>query len=216
MIIAFTGCRVNTTPRRENVNFLCYFRSLWRNFSTGSGAVLQSRVPLATGESRVSAYLPVNAWSGSDTTFAAISGGMIVYANGDGTYVRRLDAPEMAAGALTVANEGGTTKHMAVVAEHPELNVTLASNYPQTMEELTTAMVSGTGSIDVFSLNTDANPVARLIDKGYAADLSGYPELMAVAGRMDARFTESVMRDGKLYGLPVSLYTNAENNMACL
>lgn len=133
---------------------------------------------------------------------------MIVYANGDGTYVRRLDAPEMAAGALTVANEGGTTKHMAVVAEHPELNVTLASNYPQTMEELTTAMVSGTGSIDVFSLNTDANPVARLIDKGYAADLSGYPELMAVAGRMDARFTESVMRDGKLYGLPVSLYTN--------
>ena len=106
----------------------------------------------------------------------------------------------LAAGALTIANEGGTMKHMAVVAEHPELNVTLASNYPQTMEELTTAMVSGTGSIDVFSLNTDANPVARLIDKGYAADLSGYPELMAVAGRMDARFTESVMRDGKLVG----------------
>ena len=100
-------------------------------------------------------------------------------------------------------------KHMAVVAGSTELNVTLASNYPQTMERaLTTAMVSGTSSMDVFSLNTDANPVARLIDKGYAADLSGYPELMAVAGRMDARFTESVMRDGKLYGLPVSLYTS--------
>lgn len=165
-------------------------------------------VPLATGESRVSAYLPVNAWSGSDTTFAVLAGGMIVYANGDGAYVRRLDAPELAAGALTIANEGGTQKHMAVVAEHPELNVTLASNYPQTMEELTTAMVSGTGSIDVFSLTTNANPIARLIEKGYAADLSGYPELMAVAGRMDARFTDSVMRDGKLYGLPVSLYTN--------
>ncbi len=165
-------------------------------------------VPLATGESRVSAYLPVNAWSGSDTTFAAISGGMIVYANGDGTYVRRLDAPELAAGALTVANEGGTTKHMAVVAEHPELNVTLASEYPQTMEELTTAMVSGTGSMDVLCLTTSYNPVERLIDKGYAADLSGYPELMAVAGRMDPRFTQSVMRDGKLYALPVALSTN--------
>ena len=165
-------------------------------------------VPLATGESRVSAYLPVNAWSGSDTTFAALSGGMIVYANGDGTYVRRLDAPEMAAGALTVANEGGTTKHMAVVAEHPELNVTLASEYPQTMEELTTAMVSGTGSMDVLCLTTSYNPVERLIDKGYAADLSGYPELMAVAGRMDPRFTQSVMRDGKLYALPVALSTN--------
>jgi len=165
-------------------------------------------VPMATGESRVSAYLPVNAWSGSDTTFGALSGGMIVYANGDGAYVRRLDAPEMAAGALTVANEGGTTKHMAVVAEHPELNVTLASEYPQTMEELTTAMVSGTGSMDVLCLTTSYNPVERLIDKGYAADLSGYPELMAVAGRMDPRFTQSVMRDGKLYALPVALSTN--------
>ena len=165
-------------------------------------------MPLATGESRVSAYLPVNAWSGSDTTFGALSGGMIVYANGDGAYVRRLDTPELAAGALTIANEGGTMKHMAVVAEHPELNVTLASNYPQTMEELTTAMVSGTGSMDVLCLTTSYNPVERLIDKGYAADLSGYPELMAVAGRMDPRFTQSVMRDGKLYALPVALSTN--------
>ena len=188
------------------LNNLTYDRESDTAYYCGDATIYA--VPLATGESRVSAYLPVNAWSGSDTTFAALSGGMIVYANGDGTYVRRLDAPELAAGALTVANEGGTTKHMAVVAEHPELNVTLASEYPQTMEELTTAMVSGTGSMDVLCLTTSYNPVERLIDKGYAADMSGYPELMAVAGRMDPRFTQSVMRDGKLYALPVALSTN--------
>lgn len=188
------------------LNNLTYDRESDTAYYCGDATIYA--VPLATGESRVSAYLPVNAWSGSDTTFAALSGGMIVYANGDGTYVRRLDAPELAAGALTVANEGGTTKHMAVVAEHPELNVTLASEYPQTMEELTTAMVSGTGSMDVLCLTTSNNPVERLIAKGYAADMSGYPELMAVAGRMDPRFTQSVMRDGKLYALPVALSTN--------
>lgn len=188
------------------LNNLTYDRESDTAYYCGDATIYA--VPLATGESRVSAYLPVNAWSGSDTTFAALSGGMIVYANGDGTYVRRLDAPELAAGALTVANEGGTTKHMAVVAEHPELNVTLASEYPQTMEELTTAMVSGTGSMDVLCLTTSYNPVERLIDKGYAADMSGYPELMAVAGRMDPRFTQSIMRDGKLYALPVALSTN--------
>lgn len=188
------------------LNNLTYERESDTAYYCGDATIYA--VPLATGESRVSAYLPVNAWSGSDTTFAALSGGMIVYANGDGIYVRRLDAPELAAGALTVANEGGTTKHMAVVAEHPELNVTLASEYPQTMEELTTAMVSGTGSMDVLCLTTSYNPVERLIDKGYAADMSGYPELMAVAGRMDPRFTQSVMRDGKLYALPVALSTN--------
>lgn len=188
------------------LNNLTYDRESDTAYYCGDATIYA--VPLATGESRVSAYLPVNAWSGSDTTFAALSGGMIVYANGDGTYVRRLDAPELAAGALTVANEGGTTKHMAVVAEHPELNVTLASEYPQTMEELTTAMVSGTGSMDVLCLTTSNNPVERLIAKGYAADMSGYPELMAVVGRMDPRFTQSVMRDGKLYALPVALSTN--------
>lgn len=200
------GTTLVATLNGSYLNNLTYDRESDTAYYCGDATIYA--VPLATGESRVSAYLPVNAWSGSDTTFAAISGGMIVYANGDGTYVRRLDAPEMAAGALTVANEGGTTKHMAVVAEHPELNVTLASNYPQTMEELTTAMVSGTGSMDVLCLTTSYNPVERLIDKGYAADLSGYPELMAVAGRMDPRFTQSVMRDGKLYALPVALSTN--------
>ena len=200
------GTTLVATLNGSYLNNLTYDRESDTAYYCGDATIYA--VPLATGESRVSAYLPVNAWSGSDTTFAAISGGMIVYANGDGTYVRRLDAPEMAAGALTVANEGGTTKHMAVVAEHPELNVTLASEYPQTMEELTTAMVSGTGSMDVLCLTTSYNPVERLIDKGYAADLSGYPELMAVAGRMDPRFTQSVMRDGKLYALPVALSTN--------
>lgn len=200
------GTTLVATLNGSYLNNLTYDRESDTAYYCGDATIYA--VPMATGESRVSAYLPVNAWSGSDTTFAAISGGMIVYANGDGTYVRRLDAPEMAAGALTVANEGGTTKHMAVVAEHPELNVTLASEYPQTMEELTTAMVSGTGSMDVLCLTTSYNPVERLIDKGYAADLSGYPELMAVAGRMDPRFTQSVMRDGKLYALPVALSTN--------
>ena len=200
------GTTLVATLNGSYLNNLTYDRESDTAYYCGDATIYA--VPLATGESRVSAYLPMNAWSGSDTTFAAISGGMIVYANGDGTYVRRLDAPEMAAGALTVANEGGTTKHMAVVAEHPELNVTLASEYPQTMEELTTAMVSGTGSMDVLCLTTSYNPVERLIDKGYAADLSGYPELMAVAGRMDPRFTQSVMRDGKLYALPVALSTN--------
>ena len=200
------GTTLVATLNGSYLNNVTYDRESDTAYYCGDATIYA--VPMATGESRVSAYLPVNAWSGSDTTFAALSGGMIVYANGDGTYVRRLDAPELAAGALTVANEGGTTKHMAVVAEHPELNVTLASEYPQTMEELTTAMVSGTGSMDVLCLTTSYNPVERLIDKGYAADLSGYPELMAVAGRMDPRFTQSVMRDGKLYALPVALSTN--------
>lgn len=200
------GTTLVATLNGSYLNNLTYDRESDTAYYCGDATIYA--VPMATGESRVSAYLPVNAWSGSDTTFGALSGGMIVYANGDGAYVRRLDTPELAAGALTVANEGGTTKHMAVVAEHPELNVTLASEYPQTMEELTTAMVSGTGSMDVLCLTTSYNPVERLIDKGYAADMSGYPELMAVAGRMDPRFTQSVMRDGKLYALPVALSTN--------
>lgn len=77
------------------LNNLTYDRESDTAYYCGDATIYA--VPLATGESRVSAYLPVNAWSGSDTTFGALSGGMIVYANGDGAYVRRLDTPELAA-----------------------------------------------------------------------------------------------------------------------
>lgn len=173
-------------------------------------------LPGLAGEPHVSAYLPVTTYQGADQSFFLLDGGMIVYAGYEGAYVRRLDAPGVENGALTIYGEGGSDRHMAVVAEHPEISITQSDDYFSDMEQLTAAMVSGENTVDVLRLSMANAPLSRLIDKGYAADLSGYPELMALAQRMDPRFIQPLMRDGRLYALPVavSAYTLGVNQQA--
>ena len=69
-------------------------------------------------------------------------------------------------------------------------------------------MVSGQNAVDVLRLDSDYSPLSRLIDKGYALDLSPYPELMQIAQTMDPKVTAPCMRDGKLYAMPVDLYSS--------
>lgn len=166
------------------------------------GAVVYA-LPGVTGEARVSAYLPMQVWQ--EQALAYLDGGMIVHESWQGVYVRALDAPGISEGALVVYGEGGTDKHAAVVEKHPELPVTLSDTYYGTMEQLTAAMVSGEDTVDVLRLDVGNTPVERLIQKGYAADLSGYPELVAVVQRMDGAVRDVLYRDGKLYGVPVDI-----------
>ncbi|MCI5956211.1 MAG: hypothetical protein MRZ54_04440 [Clostridiales bacterium] len=167
-----------------------------------SGATVYA-LPGVTGEARVSAYLPISAWM--EQPIAYLDGGMIVHESWQGAYVRALDAPGIGEGALVIYGEGGSNKHAAVVDAHPELPITMSDSYYGTMEQLTAAMVGGEDTVDVLRLAVETAPVERLIQKGYAADLSGYPELMAVVRRMDAPFSEVLCRDGKLYGVPVNV-----------
>lgn len=64
-------------------------------------------------------------------------------------------------------------------------------------------MVSDTNTYDVLFLSLNYMPVDRLLQKGYCADLSGDEALMDVARSMYPQFGEILMKDGKLYGLPV-------------
>lgn len=160
-------------------------------------------LPGVTGEARVSAYLPMQVWQ--EQFLAYLDGGMIVHESWQGVYVRALDAPGISEGALVIYGEGGTDKHAAVVEKHPELPVTMSDTYYATMEQLTAAMISGEDTVDVLRLDVGNTPVERLIQKGYAADLSGYAELTAVVQRMDGAVRDVLYRDGKLYGVPVDI-----------
>ncbi len=164
-------------------------------------------------EPTVSAYLPSEAWSGDGQSFLLLEGGLYVYAGYQGVMVRKLDMPGVENGALTIAGDYGTSAHIAAVAAHPELSITVSSKYYGNMEDLTTAMLSGENAVDVIRLTSSNSPLDRLIVKGYAADLSGFADIASVAARMDGRFTEALTRDGKLYGLPVdfSSYTVGYN-----
>ena len=160
-------------------------------------------LPGVTGEARASAYLPLPVWT--EQPVAYLNGGMIVHESWQGAFVRALDASGISEGALVIYGEGGSDKHAAVVEAHPELPITMSESYYSTMEQLTAAMVSGEDTVDVLRLEVSTAPVERLIQKGYAADLSGYPELMAIVQRMAEPFKDVLYRDGKLYGVPVNV-----------
>ena len=96
---------------------------------------------------------------------------------------------------------------------HPEISVEAAGDYASDLETLTQAMVSDTNTYDVLFLSLNYMPVDRLLQKGYCADLTDDEALMKAAESMYPQFGEILMKDGKLYGLPVdaNAYTYSVN-----
>lgn len=172
------------------------------------GSVVSS-LPLSGGEERVSAYLAGNVWRGSDGGVCLLSCGMIAVADYEGLTLRGLDMPGVENGALVVSGEYGSEEHRAVLAARPDISVAINDSWYNDLEAITTAMLSSDAAVDVMKLDSSYSPLDKLIDKGYALCLSDYPEIMETAGRIDPRFLEPYMRDGKLYAVPCGIYANS-------
>lgn len=83
-----------------------------------------------------------------------------------------------------------------------------ANSYYDSLEAFSQAMVSGNDSLDVMTLYANQSMFTAMRDKGYCADLSGYPELVAAVQRMHPCFQDIVTKDGKIYGIPVEAYSS--------
>ncbi|MEG1775256.1 MAG: extracellular solute-binding protein [Clostridia bacterium] len=191
--------------KSESDTGLCYRQS--NNTAYFASAASIYSLPNMQGELKLSAYMPNTLYSGSSrgSVLSVLESGVIAACSYNGVNIRALDMPGIENGALTIEGEYGSNQHNAVIAAHPELNITLSSDYHSSLEEYTAAMVSGENSLDIVLLNSSYAPLERLINKGYAAELSGYPEIASIAAQMDERFLAPLTRDGKLYGLPISV-----------
>ena len=170
------------------------------------GSTLYS-MPGLQKPAKISAYLPNTIWD--DAACLLLPSGMVAVADYNGLIVRGIDLPGIENGALTIYGEYGSAGHQAYLAAYPQALVTCSQDYYNSLEQFTNAMVSGNGAMDVLRMDSDYSPLTRLIDKGYALDLSGYPDLVAIADAMDPNLTKICMKDGKLYGIPVDIYANS-------
>ena len=161
------------------------------------------------GEPAIYAYLPETSFSSDGNDLVVVGGEAAVTRNFDRVSVRQLDAQAASQGALTIAGEYGSDAHSAVIQAHPEMPILLTSDYFADLESITTAMVSGDDAVDLMRLSYSYAPVDRLIQKGYAADLSGLGNLMERAQHLVPGIRDACIRDGKLYFLPVSCYPSA-------
>lgn len=151
-------------------------------------------------EAKISAYLPIRAWSG--TSMGLLSKDLYYSASYEGVVVRELNVEKAAQGVLVVMGQDSRL-HNHFLVDHPETRVSLSDQYFDTLEKFAQSMVSGETAVDVFSLSSTYAPLDRLIQKGYAMDLSGSAKLMETVKEMYPSMAEPCMRDGKLYALPM-------------
>lgn len=96
---------------------------------------------------------------------------------------------------------------LAFTRKYPQVPVYTMNEYYESMEQISQAMVSGDTTLDVLRMNTGYSNFFRLMEKGYCADLSGNKELMAYVERMQPALRDAVMKDGKLYAIPMRAYS---------
>ncbi|MBQ7865059.1 MAG: hypothetical protein IJ350_01720, partial [Clostridia bacterium] len=95
----------------------------------------------------------------------------------------------------------------AFTSKYPQVPVYTMNEYYESLEQISQAMVSGDNTLDVLRMNTGYSSFFKLMEKGYCADLSGNKELMAYVERMQPAFRDAVMKDGKLYAIPLYAYS---------
>lgn len=113
---------------------------------------------------------------------------------------------------LHVLNDG-TFNHYSggykrFLAKHPE--VLLSNGRAENKEDFGTGDLAqrirmGDLAYDVMQLSTRSYDLRLLIDKGYCADLSDDPELVALVRRMYPAIASQAIVDGKLYALPIAV-----------
>lgn len=135
-------------------------------------------------------------------------GDSVVVGNGSyGVYIRTLTENFNADESLTVYGSYMDRGTMLFTKKYPQIPVYGSEEYYDSAEKLSQAMVSGDNSIDVLEMEVGYSSFTRLMNKGYCADLSGDAELMAYAERLYPAFKDAVMKDGKLYAIPVRGYS---------
>ncbi|NLO85439.1 MAG: carbohydrate ABC transporter substrate-binding protein [Clostridiales bacterium] len=152
---------------------------------------------------KLSAYLPMEIWF--EWIPASLCGDLFVVVEGQTLYVRELDQPDLQGNVLTVMGEQYSNAHMAYSQKHPDQGIAISALTCADFQQIANALINGDDSLDVIMLDTQVNPITRVIDKGYAADLSGYPEITDIVMQMDPVITDVLMRDGTLYGIPIDV-----------
>ena len=155
-------------------------------------------------EAAVAAYLPSEMYD-TGRVMAVLTSDVLVYGYDGSVITRELDTALDTSAVLSIYGGWGDTPHNKFVLNHPEILTTNASEYYQSTEELTSAMVSGAG-VDVLQMDSGYSPVTQLIDKGYALCLSDDPAIAEIAAKMYPCLTEPFTRDGKLYAVPINMY----------
>jgi len=131
------------------------------------------------------------------------SGHYAVYTYG-GLFFRNLDPQYRPSTVLRLAGGYMDDATAAFARANPDVALQTMDGMMFTGQDIIAALLSQEDSVDVFRVYSLAG-FKGLRDKGYLANLSESPALMAAVEAMYPPVRDAVLADGKLYGLPEGL-----------
>lgn len=132
------------------------------------------------------------------------SSGYAALWSSDGLEIHNLDPAYLPTKTLTLIGSWRDAAARKFTQENPDIPLIFSEQY-YGMADLGQAMVSGDTTIDVIRTSV-ANGFDNLLEKGYCADLSSSQKLMDYVNSLYPALRDEVMKDGKLYAIPVTLY----------
>lgn len=132
------------------------------------------------------------------------SSGYAALWSSDGLEIHNLDPAYLPTKTLTLIGSWRDAAARKFTQENPDIPLIFSEQY-YGMADLGQAMVSGDTTIDVIRTNVE-NGFDNLLEKGYCADLSSSQKLMDYVNSLYPALRDEVMKDGKLYAIPVTLY----------
>ena len=132
------------------------------------------------------------------------SSGYAALWSSDGLEIHNLDPAYLPTKTLTLIGSWRDAAARKFTQENPDIPLIFSEQY-YGMAQLGQAMVSGDTAIDVIRTSV-ANGFDNLLEKGYCADLSSSQKLMDYVNSLYPALRDEVMKDGKLYAIPVTLY----------
>ena len=165
-----------------------------------TGGTLRRLTGMKTPE--VCAYFPASADGNSGR--GLLDGGAYYLAHHDGVFVRTPDAAAAEEKPFSVYGMRSGRALLTLISEHPEVPVRDCDVFFDTPEAIMQAIQSGTAP-DVFLLDSSYMPISRLMQEGYAADVSANASVASLINEMSPIFADFVTQEGKYYALPLQM-----------
>lgn len=188
--------RLQEWPDERNMTHMAYHRASDTLYYAGSGMLWRMS---ALGQPQKAAYTSI----GNATGMTLTDHGYAAVWNANGLEVRSLDPAYLPQKTLTLLNVWQQAAIRKFTQENPDVPLISSPEY-LSAPELAQAIAAGDASVDIICCYTQEGFEA-LRDSGCCADLSHSQKLMDYVNTLYPAFRDVVLKDGKLYAIPVEL-----------
>ncbi len=161
------------------------------------------------GEPEEFGDMPLSYASGNGVVY----GDLYVLSDYDAVVGRDVTLDKLPAQRLRVANGGYedaiSKAYYSFTDKHPEYMVSITNSLDS--DNLLQSMMNRDSSVDIYTLSSTDSAFSALMNRGFMAELDGNETLSGAVNAMYDYLKDYVTKDGHVYALPMSGYSNIMN-----